>query len=74
MRIFLIDARDKISSVDPTPCVFVQPSNFFSSPQPLSSPAPTSFMTTKIDHIRSIASSAGIITFTELLKVLRHIV
>ena len=42
MRILLIDARDTLSSPTPTPSVFVQPSNLFTSPLLLSSPAPTS--------------------------------
>ena len=42
MRTLLIDARNKISPATPAPSVFVQPSNLFTLPLPLSSPAPTS--------------------------------
>ena len=42
MRTLLIDARNKISPATPAPSVFVQTSNLFTSPLPLSSPSPTS--------------------------------
>ena len=43
MQALLIEVRDKISFASPTPSIFVQYSNLFTSPFSLSSPAPTSF-------------------------------
>ena len=89
MRALLIDASDTLSSVTPTPSVFVQPSNLFTSPLPLSSsastfstlftsplpvssPAPKLSLTPKIDRVRSVAPSVGVIAFTAPLNFLNR--
>ena len=64
IQILLMDADGIISSAALNPSVFFQPSNFFSIPQSLSLQVPTSSFTPKMDRVRFIAPSAGVITFT----------
>ena len=52
MRTLLIDAHDTISSVTPTPSVFVQSSTLFISP--------ISSLTPKMNHVRSVYPSAEV--------------
>ena len=73
MRTLLIDARDTISSVDPTPSVFVQPSTSFISPLPLSLPAPILYLTF-IGSCSFLALYAGVMTFTGSQILFRHTV
>ena len=69
MRTILIDDRDTLSSTDPNPSFF---STFYSFCFTLSSssPVPTSSLTSKIDHVRFVATSTGVITFTGPLNTL----
>ena len=62
MRTLLIDAHDTISSVTPTPSVFVQSSTLFISP--------ISSLTPKMNRVRSITYFVRIATFTGPLIVL----
>ena len=63
-------ARDTLSSATIKPSTFVQPSNLFSTPQPLSSTAPISSLNPKINRVCSVTSSIRVMTFTEPLIVL----
>ena len=67
MLTLLIDARDNLSSTAPTLSVFVQPSTLFISPLSLSSQALTSSFTPKMDCVRNVSPSAGVMIFTSPL-------
>ena len=54
MRTLLIDARDAFSSAAPTPFIFVQLSVLFISPLPLPLPTLTSYVTPKMNRVRSV--------------------
>ena len=63
-------ARDTLSSADPSLAVSVQPTTSFSIPEILNSATPISSLTPKMNRVRSVASSAGVIIFTEPLNFL----
>ena len=64
MQTLLIDARDIFFSVALITSAFVQLSSLFISSLPLSLLAPTLLLTPKMDCVRSVAPSNGIVTFT----------
>ena len=70
MRMLLIDARDTLISTAPSSALPVQPTTLFSTPQLLFSTIPFSSLTPKIDRVRSVTPSAGVMTFTRPLNFL----
>ena len=71
MRTLLIDTRSTLSSAITVLSIFLQPSNRFSTPQPLTSVARTiSSSTPKMNHVCSVVAFGEVMTFTGTLNVL----
>ena len=70
MRILLMDSRDALSSATTSFTVSVQPTTLFSTTPFLSSVTPISFLTPKMDRVRSVDSSTRVMTFTGPLNFL----